>query len=357
MSTLPPAFAASVTVDEHGWEIVMLPDGVSAANRTMTWTRDELVFWGGEDESSAGVAVGDPGLAYNPDTRMWRPLPPSPREVTYGAAAVWNGSELIICCGAHSIETVSYEPVSNSWRELADSPVRGEYAEAVWDWDEETMLVVGATGVARYEPIRDTWSELSDPPTPIGRLNEIAWTGTELIVWPADVGRRVYAGLALDPAEDSWRVLDAPPAWPAMLDIESTGEELIIWGGLPASAGGSERAIGSKLEYDSDIWLELPEALPEPDSCECNLGGQELLWTGSELLVWTGWFGTGLDLTSSLLISYHPNTGLWTLVDATPIQLGSRALMADDRVVVVSDRMAISPPGWQSRGAPLDPSH
>jgi hypothetical protein len=133
VSTLPPAFAASVTVDEHGWEIVALPEGVSAANRTMTWTRDELVFWGGEDESSTGVSVGDPGLAYNPDTRMWRALPPSPRAVTYGAAAVWNGSELIICCGARSNEAVSYEPVSNSWRALADSPIRGEYAQAVWD--------------------------------------------------------------------------------------------------------------------------------------------------------------------------------------------------------------------------------
>jgi len=354
-------FAATVTVDELGWSVVSLPDEIAAANGTITWTRDELIFWGGEDESTVGVSEGDPGLALSPTTWTWRRLPPSPREVTFGAAAVWNGSKVIICCGARSNETVAYEPVSNTWQTLADSPVRGEYAEAIWDSGDEVMLVVGSSGVARYDPFRDIWTEFSDPPIPLGRVNEIAWTGRELIIWPSEVERHVHSGIALDPATDTWRVLLDPPAWPAALGIEWTGDTLIIWGGLPANSGGSERAVGSRLDLENDQWLPLPEVLPEPDACECNLGSQQLVWTGSELLVWTGWLGSGLDPHDPLLISFRPDTDVWSLVDQSPTQWGGQAAMTDDRVAVRrgpisgSDQIAISPSGWQSHGTPLAP--
>lgn len=351
----PQTSAASVSTNELGWEVVALPQDVSAHDGILTWTGDELIFWGGEDDFDPDMPIGEPGLAYSPDTRMWRTLPPSSKRATYGAVGVWTGSELVLCCGRWSpFQAVSYEPASDTWRTLADAGGDEEYAEAVWTG--ELMLVAEPGGVAAYEPASDTWSEVPPSPMPLGRLNELAWTGAELVVWPANGGREVYAGMALDPVSGDWRVLDDPPAWPAMPDIEWTGDDLMIWGGLPAAGGGSERAVGSRLDYADDRWHELTEPLPEPDGCECNLGSQELLWTGSELLVWTGTFGTGLGPNGHLLISYQPETASWSLVSDSPIEWGGHALMADDRIVMRGpDSLAISPPGWQSDGVPIDP--
>jgi hypothetical protein len=130
-----------------------------------------------------------------------------------------------------------------------------------------------------------------------------------------------------------------------------TGDELVIWGGLPAHLVGSERAVGSKLDLETNEWSELPEPLPEPESCECNLGSQTLIWTGEYVLVSAGRFSTGYDPTTPVLIAYHPDSDTWTLVDeGSPVGRGGRALMVGDRVLVRSDRIYLSPPGWQPSG-------
>ncbi len=358
--TTTESFSASVTVDHLGWDVVDLPDGVSAANGVMVWSGEEILFWGGETDASTGMPEGDPGMAYDPATQTWRSLAPSPKGVTYGATAVWTGSEMIVCCGARTAdETVAYDPATDSWRILADTPTRGEYAESVWTG--EVMLVVASTGVASYDPATDVWTEFPAPPTPLERINEVALVGSELMVWPNIYGRTTGLGMTLDLETGEWGVFPEPPAWPAMLDIESVGDGLIIWGGLPARSGGSERAVGSWWDGATRTWRPLPEVLPEPDGCECNLGSQTLFWTGQELLVWAGMLGTGLDPDETLLLSFDPASNQWTLVDKSPTQWGGQALMAGDRVVVrtyavTGDEIVISPPGWRSQGTRLEPA-
>ena len=348
----PDRFRTSTTTDDLGWEHVTLPEGTGPYAGVIAWTGEELIFWGGDD--SLSVPRGEPGLAYDLDTGMWRELSPSPKRATQGAASVWTGSELIICCGARSSFTaVSYDPVTDRWRALSDPPTSGEYLEAVWTGD--VMLVAGPGGVMSYDPVSDVWTEQPNPPRALGRLNAVAWTGSELVVWPATIERHVHVGMALSPETGLWRDLGEPPAWPAGVDIAWTGEDLIIWGGLPALSGGSERAVGSRLNWEEDHWYELPEALPEPDGCECNLGSQELLWTGRELLVWTGFFSTGYESGEPLLLSYRPDTGAWYVVAESPIEWSGQSLMADNRIVIKGDdSLAISPAGWGSDGTPLD---
>jgi hypothetical protein len=218
------------------------------------------------------------------------------------------------------------------------------------------MLVTTQSGVAGYDPSTDAWRMFSDPPQDFGRTNEVAWTGSELIVWPvwASEGtqRRVHHGMALDPTKDTWRSLPNPTAWPAAADSVYTGDALVIWGGLPANSGGSERAVGSKLDLDTNTWTELPEALPEPDACECNLGSQTLTWTGEYVLVSPGMFSTGVDPATPVLMAYNPDTDAWILVDdASPIAWGGRSLTVGERLVVITDRVIyVSPPRWQPTG-------
>jgi len=338
-----------------GFDAVEFPEGVAAWNEVLVWTGSELVFWGGEGETSNGVPAGEPGHAYDLESNVWRTISPSPKPATYGATGVWTGDEVIICCGAGSRSTVAYSPATDVWRSLFDAPISGEYAEAVWTGSE--MIVVTQQGAAAYNPSTDQWRSFSQTPTDLGRINEIVWMGPELAVWPVwgsgPVFRRVHQGLALDPATDTWRIFSDPPVWPAALDLVWSGDDLVIWGGLPAHSVGSERAVGSRLDVTANAWAALPEPLPEPDGCECNLGSQTLLWTGDRVLVSTGHFGTGVDPSDPLLLAYHPDADTWNLIGESPVGWGAMAIMAGDRVVFRSDRLYVSEPGWAPSGTPI----
>ena len=130
------------------------------------------------------------------------------------------------------------------------------------------------------------------------------------------------------------------------------GVDDLEFSGLPANSGSSERAVGSRYHFDTDTWTALPEALPEPDGCECNLGSQTLTWTGEYILVSPDWFSTGVDPTTPVLIAYHPETDSWILVDeASPLAWGGQSLSVGERLVMIADQVfCVSPPNWQPTG-------
>ena len=367
----PAQFSATRTPIALGWEALELPAIVASCHQAVIPTAEEIVFWGGNQSSCEyESAVGNPGLAYNPDTGTWRQLSAGPLQPAVSPTGVWSGSEVLICCGIEGVgsggsevgsnQAAAYDPEADSWRTIPDAPLDGPFPVSVWTGSE--MLVATQAGVAAYDPSADEWRTLPAPPEPLGRTNEIAWTGSEAIVWPSTVTRSVFQGMAVNPKTGTWRVLPDPPAWPAALDMVSTGDSLIIWGGLPAERG-SERAVGSRLNLETNEWFELPEAFPEPDGCECNLGSQALTWTGEYVLVSTGFFSSGLNDAGSMLIAYHPETNEWIMVDdASPLGHGGEGLMVGDRLAITENpitqihRLFISPAGWQPTGDPIPAS-
>ena len=216
-------------------------------------TEQEIVICVGNQASCEYESpVGDPGLAYNPDTGTWRQLPDGPLEPAVSPTGVWTGTEVLICCGMEGIgpagggigssQAAAYNPQTGSWRPLPDAPIGGPFPVSVSTGSE--LLVVRQSGVAAYNPSTDEWRAMPEAPQPLGRTNQIAWTGSGVIVWPSNVTRSVCQDMALDPDIGASRILPDPPAWLAALDMAYTGDTLIIWGGLPAERG-SERAVGS----------------------------------------------------------------------------------------------------------------
>nr|BFE85432.1 hypothetical protein GCM10020093_080330 [Planobispora longispora] len=59
------------------------------------------------------------------------------------------------------------------------------------------------------------------------------WTGTQMIIWGGDDGRRTFGdGAAYDPARKTWTRLPAAPLQPrSHHSAVWTGQEMIIWGG------------------------------------------------------------------------------------------------------------------------------
>lgn len=372
-TSLPADFLATRSDIGLGWEAVEIPSSaVARCHTALVGTDIELIVWGGNRGSCEYESpVGDPGLAYNPDTGMWRQLPEGPLDPVVAPTGVWTGSEVLICCGIEGIgpvgggeigsnQAAAFDPSTDTWRSLPNAPLSGPFPASVWTGKE--MVVVTERGVAAYSPSADTWRSFSPPPQNIGRTNAVVWTGTEVVIWPVwptgEVQRRVLPGVALDSDTGDWRILPDPPAWPAAPDMVATGDSIIIWGGLPANSGGSERAVGSRYDLETGTWTALPGALPEPDGCECNLGSQTLAWTGEYVLVSPGWFSSGVDPNTPALIAYDPDSDAWILVHGeSPLAWGGKSIGVGDRLVMAADEaFYTSPPNWQPDGEPITPS-
>lgn len=349
-----------------GWQSVELSDEVASCHQAVIPTNEEIVFWGGNQASCEYQSpAGNPGMAYRLATGTWSQLPSGPLQPVVAPTGVWTGKEVLICCGIEGIapiggseigsnQAAAYDPESEAWRVLPDAPLGAPFPISVWTGIE--MIVVTQSGVAGYNPTSDTWRSYSEAPGEFGRFNDVVWTGAEVVVWPVwpsgAVQRRVMQGLALDPTADTWRVLPDPPAWPAAPDMISTDDSIIIWGGLPAHSGGSERAVGSRYDFDTDTWTALPEVLPEPDGCECNLGSQTLAWTGEYVLVSPGWFSSGVDPDHPVLLAYDPASDAWMLVDEeSPLAWGGGSMRVGERLAMTAGPVLhVSPPNWQPTG-------
>ncbi len=161
------------------------------------WTGAELIVWGGESNTTAGMNTGG---VYDPAADTWRPT--SITSATPGArkfhTSVWTGSELIVWGGyvtALPLEGGSYHPATDSWTVLnlpATEPVQRYFHSSVWDGTE--MLVWGGNEAgagpprpsgSRYAPVANTWRAISSGyGVPAGRQQyAIAWTGSTMVVW------------------------------------------------------------------------------------------------------------------------------------------------------------------------------
>lgn len=197
-TTLPATFAATRSTIGLGWEAVEVPTPVVArCHRALVGTDQELIFWGGNQaDCEYESPTGNPAMAYNPASGIWRQLSESPMEPVVAPTGVWTGSEVIFCCGMTSRQAAAYDPATDTWRTLAESPLGGPFPEARWTGEE--MVVITQTGAAAYNPTTDSWQEFPLMPEDLGRTNEIEWTGSELVVWPrfpvGDPLRRVEEG-------------------------------------------------------------------------------------------------------------------------------------------------------------------
>jgi hypothetical protein len=206
----------------NSWQTLRhtLPGGI------IVWTGGDAIGWGG---GCCGDARSN-GVAYNPATNAFRPLPRSPLAADQHPLGAWTGRELLLFVSGINpgARAAAYNPATKRWRRIAPLPARG--GSAVWDGHE--LLVVAAGSNARsafaYSPTTNRWRRLA--PLPSGSLGATAvWTGQRLLLWS---GQTTRAGLAYDPRSNAWSTLPSAPfkarggsvvAW--------TGSALIVWGG------------------------------------------------------------------------------------------------------------------------------
>lgn len=161
------------------------------------------------------------------------------------------------------------------------------------------------------------------------------WTGHELLVWGGAVATAqgpgqafVADGAAYDPATGAWRTL-APGPLEGRTGAAAvwTGTELVVWGGLGATAH-----LGDGARYDpaADDWTPLPAAPLSPRSAA------SAVWTGREVVVLGGQDNAGPRAEAA---AFDPAAGAWRpLPPLLPRSwgFGQDAVWTDERLVVAA---------------------
>jgi hypothetical protein len=262
--------------------------GGDLADEDRLWCRQQFV-----------VTAAEP--AGPPDSELrgeWRHIADAPIQSRIGHTAVWTGTEMVVWGGrpftsgsedtrrSDGTEGAAYDPVKDSWRLLAPSPIAGRQGH-VAAWTGTELLVWGGTALANdqrlgdgaaYDPAKDRWRVLPAAPLPDSGYTSAAWTGRLWIVIDGMTdgeGMVTAAVAAYDPTTDAWTSfpsLEVPASWAVVTTW--TGQEVLLI--AHPNAGHS---VGFMLHLP-DPWVRLPDA--PFDGLNAGLTG---VWTGNELLV------------------------------------------------------------------------
>lgn len=211
------------------------PVGARAAAATV-WTGTELIVWGGEH---AGRAIAD-GAAYDQRTGSWRMLPAAPLSARRPFASVWTGSEMLVWGGTRAGRAVpdgaAYDPAAGTWRPIADAPAAFNQGAGVWTGAE--LVVQGsrlgsgnhalavATDTLAYNPDTDSWRQLARSPLS-PQASTVAWTGSAVVGFDYLLGAAEY-----DPAAERWTALPSLPlraqeCYPS--SAATAGGDVVAW--------------------------------------------------------------------------------------------------------------------------------
>jgi N-acetylneuraminic acid mutarotase len=295
----------------------------SRSVHTGVWTGTEMVVWGGDDALTVGGT--NTGGRYSLALDTWTPTStvgaPSGRHFH---TAVWTGSEMIVWGGGHGNvpfnDGARYNPVTDSWKKTTTvgSPAARSTHTAVWTGTE--MIVWGGSGNTlymnsggRYNPSTNTWTATSTVGAPSGRqLHAAVWTGNEMIIWGgAGATFDTSTGGRYKPATNTWTATSKTNA-PSARDWTSyvwTGSKMLVWGGQTYDGSYTYHNDGGLYDPTTNTWTKTTLT-----GAPTARGWFGYVWTGADLIVWSG-CGTNGSFCSSAMVTggrYNPAADLWT---------------------------------------------
>lgn len=138
-----------------------------------TWTGTEVLVAGGRGAGADEGGLHGDGVAYNPVTNRWRRLPAMGTGRVWHSA-VWTGRHLLVWGGrtfragawtapAHGL---AYDPASDRWSPLPRSPLRGRFGH-VAVWTGTSMLIWGGHPSRETDPERPFTDGAAYTPYPL----------------------------------------------------------------------------------------------------------------------------------------------------------------------------------------------
>jgi hypothetical protein len=334
---------------------------------TAVWTGSEMIVWGGGNS----LSVFNTGGRYDPNTDTWlaTSVGTNAPAACSGHTAVWTGTQMIVW-GGSAYDTVGrrYDPASDAWTlaSTLNAPAGRRFHTAVWTGTE--MIVWGGensqgrffSSGGRYRPDTDSWAPTSTMNIPAGRYGHTAvWTGAEMIVWGGFGGAQFNTGGRYDPASDTWTPTSTGANVPSARSGHSgvwTGTEMIVWGGSTDGSGPTVYLnTGGRYNPAAESWT--------PTSTGANVPTGRLtpaVWTGTEMIVWGGFSsgpGSGYLSTGG---RYDPSTDTWVATsngtNLPAARSGHSAVWTGSEVIVWGGYYYASGDHYENTGGRYSPS-
>jgi hypothetical protein len=268
------------------------------------------------------VVAGAP--AQRPEWREVSPPPLSPRELPTG---FWTGEEVILVGGSDAppcppwaecaipavpplSDGAAYDIETDTWRTIANAPVRFSWAQAVVVGPTAYLWIPGEpqrpqapSAFLAYGIDEDRWEELAMPTAEPGWYGLVDAGGRLVAVRSSDEAAE-RPDLVYDPAASAWSELPDDPFTPGFDRIAVwDGEELLLFDHEIEAVDDDHVPLrGAAFAFESGTWRELddpdetwaregPTAAPSPDppeaageaavTTEVIAGADRLLFLGS----------------------------------------------------------------------------
>lgn len=266
---------------------------------------------------------------YNPATDTWDNLfvgpPLSPRA---NSSAVQVGSKVVVWGGRTSTTIVANDgSIYNGTNWVATSGTGALSARSrhtavtdgfsrIYYWggtDAGGTNIIG--GGAIFDVNLNNWTAMNTTGTPtVGKYHSAVWTGTEMIIYGGCRQNLNACGAQANGAK-----LSAANVWTGMSTVFNdparaghsavwTGSEMIVWGG-GNSMGNTASALyqtGGRYNPISNTWTDMVSTGDLPDARAFH----NAIWTGTEMIVWGGYAGAGIQINPAVVWAYNPNVSL-----------------------------------------------
>ncbi len=308
------------------------------------WTGLSMILWGGCDNAAGGCGTNyyNNGVQYNQVNDSWTPVSTGINvpSVRGGHTAIWTGSKMIVWGGVGPTASVplntggQYDPISNSWTTTsAGSNVPPGRTEHTAVWTGSKMIVWGGingnfsalSSGGQYDPVANTWTTTSvGTNLPNARMQHTAvWTGSKMVVWGGcfdnACSSKYNSGGRYDPDNDTWLATSVGTNVPSARGRHTsvwTGSKMIEWGGFDGSGLGLTNT-GGQYDPDADSWTATSFAPNVPGPRQLH----SAIWTGLKMIIWGGCnptFGGGTCFALNTGGQYDPLLDSWT-----PTSLGT----------------------------------
>lgn len=180
---------------------------------------------------------------YNPATDTWTSAHPIPLPLNHNSAAVAAGK--LYSFGGGNVRTFVYDPISDSWSEVASAHFQHGGTAAVGVMNDKIYVAGGQDGTALqnqlevYDPVANTWTVLAPMHVPRNHTAGGVINGKFYVA--AGRPNAETALEAYDPQSNSWTILAPLPTPRSGVAAGVVHGELYVFGG--ETPGGVQLAV------------------------------------------------------------------------------------------------------------------
>ncbi len=294
---VPTGRVASYDIATDTWtELSDGPEGVRpeglGSNSPTVWTgRELLLFDSMVIDSETALTTTH---AFDPSTRAWRELAPMPFVTSF---AVWADGRAVIANSRRQVAT--YEPATDAWTELPPAPGARQLQGLFWSGTEILAVTTpkdrGVASVATLDLGAGAWSPPIEGPVSEAVANEGMWAGDRLLFASGGPSTRTVPGVVMDATFDP-----AAGAW-TVHDYDCVGSAIAVWTGeLVISGSGSHALDPSTGQCYAFAGSEIADEFNERRAWDT------MVWTGHELVLWSGVEGGEGGPPEKVAISFTP---------------------------------------------------